>query len=275
MTKCKVQDITNLLEELCPLDYAEKWDNVGLLVGSKEKEVTNIMVALDATDEVIEQAVEKKIDLLITHHPMIFSARKTVTNDDFIGRRILALIKNDISYYAMHTNCDIMAMADAAAEKIGLINTRVLEVTLRNMIKNREVGIGRVGILREQQTLESCALLVKERFQLDHVRVIGNLESNINKVAISTGSGKDFVKLAIEANADVLITGDIDHHTAIDSLACGLNIIDAGHFGTEHFMTELISEYIKNNSNKLLENNTERDSIVVLVAKEKDPFQII
>ena len=85
----KAAQIIDKLEQLAPIAYAESWDNVGLLVGSREREVKKIMVALDATDAVIEQAIAKKVDMIITHHPMIFSAMKRVTDEDFIGRRIL------------------------------------------------------------------------------------------------------------------------------------------------------------------------------------------
>jgi dinuclear metal center YbgI/SA1388 family protein len=275
MNKCTTKDIMNLLETLCPLQYAESWDNVGLLVGQKENKVEKVMVALDATDEVIEQAKENNIDLLITHHPLIFSPLKKVTTDDFIERRVFELIKNGISYYAMHTNFDVMAMADAAAHKLELRNTEILEVTYINKEDCKEEGIGRVGYLSDTLTLKECAEFVKERFQLNNVFAIGALEGNVNKVAISTGSGKSFVDNAISAKADVLITGDIDHHTAIDARARGLSIIDAGHFGTEHFMVDFTIDYLKNNLVKLIDLGINVDHILIMAANESNPFQVI
>lgn len=275
MNKCTTKDIMNLLETLCPLQYAESWDNVGLLVGQKEKRVEKIMVALDATDEVIEQAKENNIDLLITHHPLIFSPLKKVTTDNFIERRVFELIKNDISYYAMHTNFDVMAMADAAADKIGLKNTEILEVTYVNKESSKEEGIGRVGYLSDTLTLKECAEFVKERFFLDNVSAIGDLEGNVNKVAISTGSGKSFIDNAINRKADVLITGDIDHHSAIDARARGLSIIDAGHYGTEHFMVDYTVEYLRNNLIKLKDIGINGDHILIIAANECNPFQVI
>ena len=111
---CK--DVMYEIEKEYPLNYALSWDNVGLLVGRDDKEVKRIYIALDATDEVIGEAVRTGADMLITHHPMIFSPIKRIHNLDFVGERILKLIQNDISYYAMHTNYDVLGMAELAGK---------------------------------------------------------------------------------------------------------------------------------------------------------------
>ena len=125
----KCSEIIKLMEKVAPPEYACNWDNCGLLVGRKDKEVKKIMVALDATRNVIDQARIQNVDMLITHHPMIFSGMKKVTYDDFIGRKVMMLVANDISYYAAHTNMDAAVMADIAADRIELINAKPLEVT--------------------------------------------------------------------------------------------------------------------------------------------------
>ena len=124
---CK--EVMDILEENYPADYALDWDNVGLLVGRDDKEVRRIYVALDADDETIEAAVRWKADMLVTHHPMIFSGLKRINNLDFIGARILKLVQNDISYYAMHTNYDVLGMAELSGRKMSLEDPEVLEVT--------------------------------------------------------------------------------------------------------------------------------------------------
>ena len=111
----KCSEIITLLEQEYGKEYACDWDNVGLLAGRRDKEVKKILLALDATDEVVEQAAEGAYDMLITHHPMIFGAIKRVTDEDMVGRRLLSLIRSDISYYAMHTNYDTRGMADLTA----------------------------------------------------------------------------------------------------------------------------------------------------------------
>ena len=203
----------------------------------------SIYIALDATDEVIDAAIECEADMLITHHPMIFSAIKSVRADDFIGRRILKLAKYDISYYAMHTNFDVMGMADAAADEIDLIERDVLQVTYEDEIGAE--GIGRIGRLREEMSLIELCDFVKERFMLDTVKVFGDPDRLCNICAISPGSGKSMIKYAIEKGADVIITGDIDHHEGIDSVAQGLCVIDAGHFGIEKIFVPYMEEFIR------------------------------
>lgn len=235
--------ICESLEELSPKRFALSFDNVGLLVGRYDKEVKTIYIALDATDEVIDAAIECEADMLITHHPMIFSAIKSVRADDFIGRRILKLAKYDISYYAMHTNFDVMGMADAAADEIDLIERDVLQVTYEDEIGAE--GIGRIGRLREEMSLIELCDFVKERFMLDTVKVFGDPERLCNICAISPGSGKSMIKYAIEKGADVIITGDIDHHEGIDSVAQGLCVIDAGHFGIEKIFVPYMEEFIR------------------------------
>ena len=235
--------ICESLEELSPKRFALSSDNVGLLVGRYDKDVKTIYIALDATDEVIDAAIECEADMLITHHPMIFSAIKSVRADDFIGRRILKLAKYDISYYAMHTNFDVMGMADAAADEIDLIERDVLQVTYEDEIGAE--GIGRIGRLREEMSLIELCDFVKERFMLDTVKVFGDPDRLCNICAISPGSGKSMIKYAIEKGADVIITGDIDHHEGIDSVAQGLCVIDAGHFGIEKIFVPYMEEFIR------------------------------
>lgn len=208
-----------------------EWDNVGLLVGDMEQEVHRIFVALDVTDETLEQAIACDADMIITHHPMLFSPMKRIVADDFIGKRLLKMISHHICYYAMHTNFDVTGMADLNAQDLKLKDPKVLDVTY----EEEEImeGIGRVGTLPLDMSLERCAVYVKSCLELDHVMVYGEPTQMIHTVAISSGSGKSMKKAALKAGADVLITGDIDYHTGIDAVDQGLAIIDAGHYGTE------------------------------------------
>ena len=235
--------VCDRLEELSPKSYAEAWDNVGLLVGREDKEVNTVYIALDATDEVIDAAIECEADMLITHHPMIFSAIKSVRADDFIGRRILKLAKYDISYYAMHTNFDVMGMADAAADEIDLIDRDVLDVTYEDEIGTE--GLGRIGRLPEAMSLYEFCDFIKDSFDLDTVKVFGDLDRIVDICAIAPGSGKSMLKAAITKGADVIVTGDIDHHEGIDGVAQGLCIVDAGHFGIEKIFVPYMEEFIR------------------------------
>ena len=236
--ECK--KVIEILEKQSPKSYACDWDNVGLLVGREDKEIQKIYIALDATDEAIEEAIANGADMLLTHHPMIFKGMKRVTQEDFIGRRIIRLIQNDMVYYAMHTNFDVMGMADLAADYLGISDTRVLEIT--SVSETGEEGIGRYGSLKKEMTVRECCEEVKQAFSLENVKVFGDLERKVKTAAISPGSGRSVISNALQAGVDVLITGDIDHHTGIDTVAQGLAIIDAGHYGTEYIFMEDMKE---------------------------------
>lgn len=241
---CK--EVMEIIEKAYPRSCALDWDNVGLLVGRKDKEVNRIYVALDAVDQVIEAAAESHADLLVTHHPMIFSGMKRITEDDFIGRRVIRLIQEDMAYYAMHTNYDVMGMAELSGQVMGFQNSQVLEVTCpEDPVEGKPQGIGRVADLTERVTLAECCEQVKKRFSLDTVKVFGDLASPIKRVAISPGSGKSMISAALAKKADVLITGDIDHHTGIDAVAQGLMIIDGGHYGIERIFVEDMAAFLR------------------------------
>lgn len=240
----KCREIIDKLEELSPKGFAADWDNPGLMVGSLNKEVSKVFIALDATDEVIDRAIAQKCDMIITHHPMIFKGIKSVTEDDFTGRRVIKLIKENISCYAMHTNFDVCVMGEAAANMLLLENTEVLDVTYEDGIEKQ--GYGRVGDLPRRMTLRDCANRVKDVFGLDTVKVFGNLDDKVLTLAVSPGGGGSILKAALASDADVFLTGDIDYNPGIDAVAQGMAIIDAGHFGTEKLFMNYIKEYLHN-----------------------------
>lgn len=256
----KCSEVMAKLEELSPLSFAEGWDNVGLLVGSREREVESVMIALDATDAVIDQAVLAGADMLLTHHPLIFSPQNRITAEDFTGKRIIKLIANDICCYASHTNFDVMGMGDEAAERLALEERSVLEITFEDELSQE--GIGRVGILPECMTLRECASYVKETFDLDTVKVFGEEDRKVRKAAVVPGAGKDYIRQAVRAGADVYITGDIGHHDGIDALEQGLTIIDAGHFGVEQIFVPYMKEFL----------SRELPSLHLLSARQQEPF---
>lgn len=233
------REVTDIIEQRFPKEYALDWDNVGLLAGRDDKEVRCIYIALDASDEVIHAAAQQGADMLVTHHPLIFSGMKRITNQDFIGRRILELIRRDISYYAMHTNYDVLGMAALSGSMIGLKQPEALEVTCE-----AQEGIGRIGQLEKAVSLKQCCEDVKRAFHLESVRVFGNPDRTVERIAICPGSGKSVIGEALKKQADVLITGDIGHHEGIDAAAQGMAVIDAGHYGLEHIFVEDMKDYL-------------------------------
>lgn len=241
-----VGELIALLEEEAPSKDALDWDNVGLLLGDAEWDVKSVYIALDATEEVINHAIDKGANMIITHHPLVFSNLNRVVANDYVGKRVMKLIEHHIACYAMHTNFDIHRMGILAEKKLGLEHTIALDPVVLDGKEDVNVGIGRIGsLLNDPVTLGVYAAKVRESFDLPYVRVYGDESQMVGTIAISPGSGKSEISTALRAGADVLITGDIDHHSGIDAMAQGLYIIDAGHYGVEHIFIEYISMQLK------------------------------
>lgn len=239
--QCK--EIMQVIEAAYPRSAALDFDNVGLLAGRAGKEVNRVYLALDATDAVIDRAIEAGADMLITHHPLIFSPMKRVTDEDFIGRRVVKLIQSDIAYYAMHTNYDVLGMATLSEKILGIKNSQVLDVTMCE--DGNEEGIGRVGDLEKPMTLEECCVYVKHKLKLGSLKVFGDMNGIVSRLAVSPGSGKSAVAPAIAKGADVLVTGDIGHHDGLDAVEQGLAVIDAGHYGTEYIFIDDMKHFLE------------------------------
>lgn len=248
-----VNDLVELLEELMPSNLAEDWDNVGLMLGRRGKTVKKILLALDLTKEVVEQAVAQKIDLIVTHHPAIFKKLKRVVDNDWQQDLLLTLAENGIAVYSAHTNLDCVSTGvnDVLAKLLKLEDTEVLDDSN---------GLGRIGVVAE------CALLdyaqaVKTALKADYV-VVGDAGKPVKKVAVCGGAGSDLIDLALAKGADTLVTGDVKYHSAQQAVFSGLNIIDAGHQPTELPVLEKLADRL---SLRLVERNMD---VIVNVAKE-------
>ena len=241
----KAYELTSWLEKKYPADAAEDWDNVGLLTGDDTNEISHVFLALDLTEETLAEAIEDGADMIITHHPMIFSGIKKINNHSFTGRKIIKLIRNEIVYYAMHTNYDVLGMAKLAGDILELEEQEVLEASYFE--SDEPEGIGRVGVLSRPMNLQECCDFVKEKLKLEHVKVFGDVSSDqtYQRLAVSPGSGKSMIGAALEKQAQVLVTGDIDHHAGIDAVAQGVAIIDAGHYGTEYIFMEDVKTFLE------------------------------
>ena len=259
--QCK--EIIEVIEENYPKEAALNFDNVGLQAGRSTKKVSKILLALDATTPVIELAEKQNVDMLITHHPLIFSPLKSITDQDFVGKRILRLIQDDIAYYAMHTNYDVLGMAELSEEILQLKETEVLDVT--GEFFGISQGIGRVGLLESTMSLRSFCDYVKEKLVLSNIKVFGNLDKEIKKVTISPGSGKSEIEVALKHNVDVLVTGDIGHHEGLDAMEQGLAIIDAGHYGTEYIFVDDMKKYLSQRC----------PGVEIITEPVSHPFQVI
>lgn len=259
-----LKELIHKLEEAYPLQKAEKWDNCGLQVG-RNKEIRRIFLALDATEEIIAEAVKWEADLLLTHHPLTLEGVRQVTADHLTGRKILTLIQNDLCHYAMHTNYDIVEMGELVGKMMKLQQPEILEITGIDENTLEPEGIGRVGSLVRPVTVEECARLVKHLFQVETVKIFGDPELVVERIAICPGSGKSMIPAALNAKAQILITGDIGHHDGIDAVDQGLVILDAGHYGLEHIFVDQMEMFLKSHA-----PNTE-----IRTARLKNPFVVL
>lgn len=368
---CKA--IIGIMEKLTPVSLAEDWDNVGLQLGSPDKKVSKVLVALDMTDRVAEEAVSKEVDMVITHHPFIFSPVKSLREDCYTGRVASVLVRHGIALYCAHTNLDnapnginealagmlglldveklhvtsqgaynklvvfvpegyrdkvLMAAAEAGAGCIGNYShctfqtpgtgtflpggstnpfigkpgqlERVNEYRIETIVPaelTRAVvdavlevhpyeevaydvyrlqnerdgdGPGRIGRLPVSKTLAEFAKEVKVTLRLDSIKLSGQPDRYVTKIAVCGGSGGSLIERAAQMGADVFITGDIKYHDAQRALELDMALIDAGHYGTEKIAVDIIKSHIENGIGAL-------DGQVEVLAAEActDPFTTV
>jgi dinuclear metal center YbgI/SA1388 family protein len=227
----KLKEVIQQIEEMFPPTLAAQWDNTGLQLGDPESEVKRVMIALDPLPEVLREAAGKKINLLVTHHPLFFDPIKSLNLSKGNGLAAASSIKNKIAIYAAHTSFDRASggLNDFLAERLGLLDTRPLEP----LEGSRDEGFGRIGSLKTPITAKALAERVKKALSLKEVRLTGEPNRKIKTVAVCGGSGADLLELAADSGADAFITGDVKYHQALSALARGICLIDAGHQGTE------------------------------------------
>ena len=237
-----IERIIDICEKLAPSNLSAEWDNSGLIIGDASIELKGIIVALDVTDSAIDLAESIGANLMIVHHPLIFSPLHKIETARPTGNLISRLIKNDIALFAMHTNLDSAphGLNDHVAKLIGLKKIRPVQA--------KEITY-RIGSTKKIVDSGNFAIEVKERLGLKSVSHYGP-RREIEKVAVCTGSGGDMLEEAIKAGADLLLTGDVRHHNAITAKNLGIPLIDAGHAGTENPMVELVTTFLKKSLTK-------------------------
>ncbi len=232
----KLKEIIEIIEKEFPTENACEWDNVGLLVGDRDREVKKVLVTLDVNRFTLSEAILCGADLILSHHPILFSPASRITADTEEGALLLSAIENKISIYAAHTNCDVAPCGINAylAELFALREARALE----------ESGLGRIGNLEKEMCFDDFAQLVKEKLKTPHIRVCGDTKIKVKRVAIGSGACSDSVPRAIEMGADVMITGDTKYHEALTFADAGITVIDAGHFPTEAVVCDIFEKLL-------------------------------
>lgn len=240
-TSLKCKDIASVIERLAPKALAYSWDNVGLLCGDSEQEVSRVLLTLDLDIGVVEEAVRVGAQMIISHHPIMFDPVNKITEQTVEGRLLRALIKNDISFYAAHTNLDVAkgGLNDLLAEKVGLKNIEVLEYTDDN-----GEGIGRTGDLDTPIPLSSLLEKIKKVLGAKFLRYSGDEDGMVSRIALNTGGGTSLIEAALSKNADVFITGDYKYSQIRHCVENGMKVIDVGHYDTEFIVCELLQKYL-------------------------------
>lgn len=255
-----VNDIINKMESLAPTYLKEDFDNVGLMVGDRNKVVNKVLLALDCTLKVIEEAKKEEVDLIITHHPLIFRKPSNITTDTLQGKKIIELIKNDISLYSSHTNLDSVenGLNHTIVSVLGFGESTLLE-------KNKNItsaGLGRIVNLHKEIKLEDLIEQVKNKLNINNLRVVRGTDT-VSKIAIINGSGQDFIGKAMSLGVDTVITGDTTYHFASDYKEMGINILDVGHFASEQIIFFNVMKQIESKFNNV---------IFIRSSVEEDPF---
>lgn len=254
----KVNEIIKGIENFAPTYLKEDFDNVGLMVGDRNKEVKKVLLALDCTLDVLDEAKKNEVDLIITHHPLIFKKPSNITTDSIQGSKIIELIKNDIALYSCHTNLDsaINGLNETIVSVLGFDKSEILEEN-----KNLQgAGLGRIVSLDSETSLNQIVDQVKNSLNIKNVKVV-IAKDNVKKMAIINGSGQSFIGKAIGLGVDCVITGDTTYHFAADCKEAGVSIIDIGHFASEQLVFFKVMDNIltKFNDIEFIKSKTEKD----------------
>ena len=244
------RQIVEPLELIAPKSTQEGWDNSGFLVGDPNSIAEAAVVGLDCTLDLVEEAVEKGANLIITHHPLIFKGIKSIIPNNYVGRIITELIKHNIVLYSAHTNLDKAenGVSRLMANRLGLTDCEVLS----------EEGFGLVGELCKPMDCVKFVHNVKELFGVSSLRCSRPVTGLITKVAVCGGAGRDFISNAISAEAQAYVTGDIGYHNFYTEE--GFMLLDIGHYESEVEVAEFIKNIVSENFTNFAVYVTERNN---------------
>lgn len=231
-----VKELYDKLNERIPDSLREPWDNDGVMCCTDTTaDVKNVLVTLDVTEEIVDYAIERGFDLIVSHHPLIFKPIAALTAEEHISRKLIKLVGNNISVFSFHTRADKVegGVNDILAERLGLKNVKPFG----------EGGLGRIGELDSEQELDVFCDLVKSRLSTEGMRVADGYDT-VYKVAVVGGDGKDYVRAAIAEGADTFVSGRLSYNVMEDAPEIGVNLIEAGHYYTEQPVTEFFAELI-------------------------------
>lgn len=222
--------------EKIPEELRESWDNDGIMCcADGTAEVCRALVALDVTEEIVDYAIERGFDLIVSHHPLIFKPLSAIDEENHIARKLIKLLCSGISVFSFHTRADklVGGVNDRLADLLGMFDTKPFG----------EGDLGRIGTIDEPMEIQDFAYRVKQLTGSDVVRYVDGY-NDVYTVAVVGGDGKGYVKAAIDAGADTYISGRIGYNVMEEASEMGINLIEAGHFFTEQHITEFFRELL-------------------------------
>ncbi len=242
----KVTKIIKRIEEFAPLNTMQKWDNSGWQINLGIEDTNRILLALDVTPSTVDEAINKKCDLILSHHPIFFNSIKTIESPF-----IIKAIQNNIQVYSAHTNLDIAqgGVSEYLAEKCGFTDLD----TAFEFIKYKQFD--------EEKNFSKLISTLKTIFSLPSVRVVNSQRKTYKSIAFCSGSGAEYIQDLEKIGIDVFITGDLKHHQALN--ATNMTIVDLGHFHSERFVVEIFENILKN------------EDVEVIAAVEKPAWELI
>ena len=245
-----LREICEFLDTFAPLQLAEDWDNVGLLVGDPDRSVGRVMTCLTVTPASVAEAVEDGVDLIVTHHPMPFRPLKRLTTEQTPSRLLLQMIRADVAVYSPHTAFDSAAQGINQQLADGLGLTDVLPLVVHDP-QRPEQGAGRYGRLSQPIRLADLVQELKRFLGIAGLHVVGDRNRDVRCIAVACGAAGEFLEPAARVGCDVLVTGETTFHTCLEAEALGMALLLPGHYASERFAVETLADRLADRFPKL------------------------
>ena len=238
----KIRQVLSALEQFAPLPLQESWDNAGLQLGLTEADVSGALLCLDVNEQIVDEAISKGCNLIVSHHPLLFRGLKQITDADYVQRCVIKALKNDIVIASMHTNMDNAqgGVNWKIAERLGLQDCQFFA---QKQVDGLEAGSGVVGLLPQPMAADDFILMVKRQFGVECALCNELLRRPIRKVALCGGAGDFLLPDAISLGADAFITGEMHYHQYF-GYEQRLQICVIGHYQSEQFTSEIFRDII-------------------------------
>ncbi len=255
----RIEKLGEIIEKISPLYIQEPWDNSGFQVKFETAPVSNVLVALEITDDVIDEACELEAEAIIIHHPMFFNPIKNIYDNEVTGNYIVKLIQNNINVYASHTpfdKCD-RGNNDYLAELLGLCDIQ----------KDQDEGFLRIGKADKECHIREYIDKVSECIDVDKrfFSFAGDFDFNVKNIGICTGAGVEFARRAFDMGCNLFITGDLKYHDAQNARESGINILDIGHYGSEKIFVANMANYLRKNTDlNIFESKSDLNPFILI-----------